>query len=176
MAVCIGATTALFTVVRSVLLRPLPFRDPERRVMVYEHFRSNTVGSPYNPVASGDFYDWRAQTHGFEDMAAWQSWSFNVSGDNGELPEVAEAAAGSWNLLHVLGVEPALGRTFTESEDRVGQAPVAMLAWSLFQRRFNSGPAGPRRQVRLAGKPDTVGGGLAHEVGYLDPQAYGSVW
>src|SRR6266851_1723698 len=168
MALCIGATTTLFTVVRSVLLRPLPFRDPDKLVMVYEHFRSNTVGSPYNPVASGDFYDWRAQTHGFEDMAAWQSWSFNVSGDNGELPEVAEAAAGSWNLLHVLGVEPALGRTFTESEDRVGQAPVAMLAWSLFQRRFNCDRSILGKQVRLDAKPYTIVGVLPSWFAYPD--------
>jgi len=168
MALCIGATTTLFTVVRSVLLRPLPFRDPDKLVMVYEHFRSNTLGSPYNPVAAGDFYDWRAQTHGFEDMGAWQSWSFNVSGDNGELPEVAEAAAGSWNLFHVLGVEPALGRTFTESEDRVGQAPVAMLTWSLFQRRFNGDRSILGKQVRLDAKPYTIVGVLPSWFAYPD--------
>jgi putative ABC transport system permease protein len=63
MALCIGATTSLFTVVRSVLLRPLPFRDPSRLVMVYEHFRApimNAEGFNYNSVAPGDFYDWQA--------------------------------------------------------------------------------------------------------------------
>jgi len=72
MALCIGAATSLFTVVRSVLLRPLPFRDPASLVMVYEHFRSaedNREGFNYNSVAPADFYDWRAETHGFEDMA-----------------------------------------------------------------------------------------------------------
>jgi predicted permease len=101
-------------------------------------------------------------------MAAWQSWSFNVSGDNGELPEVAEAAAGSWNLFHVLGVEPALGRTFTESEDRVGQAPVAMLTWSLFQRRFNGDRSILGRQVRLDAKPYTIVGVLPSWFAYPD--------
>ena len=75
MALCIGAATSLFTVARSVLLRPLPFRDPDRLVMVYEHFRDpaqNAQGFNYNVVAPADFYDWRAQTHGFEDMAAWR--------------------------------------------------------------------------------------------------------
>src|SRR5271155_1238170 len=74
MALCIGAATSLFTVVRSVLLKSLPFRDPERLVMIYEHFRDpsmNAQGFNYNAVAPADFYDWRAQTHGFEDMAAW---------------------------------------------------------------------------------------------------------
>src|SRR5882757_3842635 len=80
-ALCIGAATSLFTVVRSVLLRPLPFRDPERLVMLYEHNRDpgmNTQGFNYNPVAPADFFDWRAQGHGFEDMAAWRWWQFNV--------------------------------------------------------------------------------------------------
>jgi hypothetical protein len=75
MALCIGAATSLFTVVRSVLLRPLPFRDPGRLVMLYEHSRDpsvNAQGFNYNPVAPADFFDWRAQNHGFEDMAAWR--------------------------------------------------------------------------------------------------------
>jgi putative ABC transport system permease protein len=67
MALCIGAATSLFTVVRSVLLRPLPFRDPARLVMVYEHFRGGELS--YHPVAPAGFYDWRSKTHGFEDMA-----------------------------------------------------------------------------------------------------------
>src|SRR6202011_2158829 len=71
MALCIGAATSLFTIVRSVLLRPLPFRDPARLVMVFEHRRdprSNREGFNYNPVSPADYFDWRAQTHGFEDM------------------------------------------------------------------------------------------------------------
>jgi hypothetical protein len=67
MALCIGAATSLFTIVRSVLLRPLTFRDPARLVMVYEHFRGGELS--YHPVAPADFYDWRSKTHGFEDMA-----------------------------------------------------------------------------------------------------------
>src|ERR1700683_4924381 len=73
-ALCIGAATSLFTIVRSVLLRPLPFRDPDQLIMIYEHFRmasANQEQFNYNSVAPGDYYDWRAQTHGFEDMAAW---------------------------------------------------------------------------------------------------------
>ena len=67
MALCLGAATSLFTVVRSVLLRPLPFRDPAQLVMVCEHFRGGELS--YHPVAPADFYDWRSKTHGFEDMA-----------------------------------------------------------------------------------------------------------
>jgi hypothetical protein len=73
MALGIGATTSLFTIVRAVLLRPLPFRDPGNLVMLYEHYRQNTGGDGFNAVAPGDYRDWRSQTHSFEDMAghAW---------------------------------------------------------------------------------------------------------
>jgi predicted permease len=174
MALCIGATTCLFTVVRAILMEPLPFRDPDKLVMVYEHFRSNLSEDPYNPVASGDFYDWRSKTHGFEDMAAWQSWSFNLSDDQGKLPEVAEAVAGSWNMFRLLGVTPALGRTFTENEDRVGQAPVAILTWSLFQRRFGGDNSILGKQVRLDEKPYTVVGVLPDWFAY--PNGRAQLW
>jgi predicted permease len=167
MALCIGATTCLFTIVRSVLLKPLPFRDPERLVVVYEHFRNEP---PYNPVAAGDYLDWKAKTHGFEDMAAWHRWSFNLSGEHDELPEVARAAAGSWNLFHVLGVEPALGRMFSESEDRVGGDAVVMLTWSLFQRRFGGDPSVIGRQIRLDAKAHTIIGVLPSWFTYPESQ------
>ena len=108
MALCIGAATSLFTIVRSVLLRPLPFRDPGSLVMVYEHFRgawANQQEFNYNVVAPADFYDWRAQTHGFEDMAAWRYGQFNLTGERGELPELVSARGGSWNLFPLLGVQ-----------------------------------------------------------------------
>ncbi|HEY6414166.1 MAG TPA: ABC transporter permease [Edaphobacter sp.] len=167
MALCIGASTCLFTVVRAVLLAQLPFREPERLVMVYEHFRNH---QPYNPVAAGDFLDWKTKTHGFEDMAAWQHWSFNLSGEHDELPEVARAVAGSWNLFHVLGVEPALGRTFRESEDRVGGDAVAMLTWSFFQRRFDGDPSVIGRQIRLDAKQYTIIGVLPSWFTYPEPE------
>ena len=162
MALCIGATTSLFTVVRSVLLRPLPFRDPDRLVMLYEHFRDpamNAQSFNYNSVAPGDFFDWRAQTHGFEDMAAWSSGQSNFSGEHGELPEMVNAAAGSANLFPLLGVQPAIGRTFSENEDRPDGNTV-MLAWSIFERRFGGDASIVGRQIHVDGKPCTVVGVL----------------
>ncbi|HEV2135502.1 MAG TPA: ABC transporter permease [Terracidiphilus sp.] len=162
MALCIGATTSLFTVVHSVLLRPLPFRDPSRLVMIFEHFRdrsANAGGFNYNPVAPADFYDWRAQTHGFEDMAAWRYWQFNLTGEHGELPEIVQARGGSWNLFPMLGVPAAIGRTFTESEDRP-DGNSAMITWSLFERRFGGDASIVGRQIHLDGKPYTVVGVL----------------
>jgi predicted permease len=160
MALCIGATTALFTVVRAVLLEPLPFHDPDNLVMVYEHWRSNTGGNPYNPVSPGDFYEWRNSTHGFEDMASYYNANFNVSGDHGELPEVVKAQHGTWNLFPLLGVQPALGRTFREDEDRVDADHVAVLTWSFFQRRFGGDPSIVGKAVRLNSRPYTIIGVL----------------
>jgi hypothetical protein len=74
MALGIGATTSLFTMVRTVLLRPLPFRDSGKLVMLDEHYRHNKGGDGFNAVAPGDYREWRSQTHGFEDMAAMRSY------------------------------------------------------------------------------------------------------
>jgi putative ABC transport system permease protein len=176
MALCIGATTSLFTVVRSVLLRPLPFRDPARLVMVYEHFRdarSNAEGFDYNAVAPADFFDWRAQTHGFQDMAVSRRCQFDLTGERGELPEAVGAGAGSWNLFPLLGVPAAIGRTFTESEDRLDGTAV-MLTWNLFERRFAGDPSIVGRQIHLDGKPYTVVGVLPKS--FTWPEAKMQVW
>ena len=170
MALCIGAATSLFTVVRSVLLRPLPFRDPARLVMIYEHFRDPSMNAQqfnYNPVAPADYYDWRKQTHGFEDMAAWRYWQFNLTGEKGELPELVGARGGSWNLFPLLGVNAVIGRTFTESEDRPDGTAV-MLTWSLFERRFGGDASIVGRQIHLDGKPYTVVGVLPKWFTYPD--------
>lgn len=174
MALCIGATTCLFTVVRAVLLDPLPFHDPDKLVMVYEHWRASTFGSPYNPVAPGDFYEWRAQTHGFQDMASYHNSSLAVSGDHGELPELVAAQKGTWNLFSLLGVSPALGRTFREDEDQVGDHHVAMLTWSFFQRRFGGDPSIVGKTFRMATRPYTVVGVLPEWFVY--PDARTQVW
>ena len=176
MALCIGAATSLFTVARSVLLRPLPFRDQERLVMIYEHFRDpsmNAQGFNYNAVAPADYYDWRAQTHGFEDMAAWRWWQFNLTGERGELPEMVSAGGGSWNLFPLLGVHAVIGRTFAESEDRPDGSAV-MLAWNLFERRFGGDPSIVGRQIHLDGKPYTVVGVLPKWFTY--PEAKMQIW
>ncbi|MGA8036218.1 MAG: ABC transporter permease [Candidatus Acidiferrales bacterium] len=176
MALCIGATTSLFTVVRSVLLRPLPFRDPDRLVMVYEHFRDpsmNALQFNYNSVAPADYYDWRAQTNGFEDMAALRWWQFTLTGERGELPEIVSARGATWNLFSVLGVNPAIGRTFTESEDRL-DGYTALITWSLFERRFGGDPAIVGKQIHLDAQPYTVIGVLPKWFVY--PDANIQVW
>lgn len=171
-ALCIGAATSLFTIVHSVLLRPLPFRDPERLVMVHEHFRGALGTLPggefnYYPVAPADFYDWRSKTQGFEDMAIMRSAGYNLTGARNELPESVGAAAGSWNLFSMLGVRPALGRDFTEADDKRGSA-VVMLTWSVFERRFAGDTKIVGSQIHLDGKPYTVAGVLPSWFTYPD--------
>jgi predicted permease len=168
MALGIGATTSLFTIVRSVLLKPLPFRDPDNLVMVYEHFRESTGGDGFNVVSPGDFNDWRNQTHGFEDMAAWHYYGFDLTGEHEELPEVVRAAAGSWNLFPLLGTPMALGRTFRPEEDQVGANHVVILSWSLFQRRFAGDPSVIGKQIRLDTAPYEVIGVLPRWFSYPD--------
>lgn len=174
MTLCLGATTSLFTIVRAVLLKPLPFQDPSELVMIYEHFEDANPGSDYNKVSAADYYDWRAQTHGFEDMAAWRHWMFDLAGDRTELPEVVQAAGGTWNLFSVLGVRPALGRTFSETEDHPGANRVAILTWSLYQRRFGGDTSVIGKQARLDANPYTVIGVLPRWFVY--PDASVQVW
>jgi predicted permease len=172
MALGIGATTALFTIVRSVLLRPLPFRDPDKVVMLYERFPQ--FPENYNVVSPADFRDWRAQTHGFEDMGAWRWWAGHISTMEGEVPEVVTGAGGSWNLFSVLGVQPVFGRTFTADEDRFGASDVVMITWSLFQSRFSGDQSIVGQQVRIDSKPYTVVGVLPSWFTYPDPEV--KVW
>jgi predicted permease len=170
MALGIGATTSLFTIVRSVLLKPLPFRDPDKLVMVYEHFRAGTDGDGFNIVASADFNDWHQRTHGFENMAAWRYTGFALSGEHAELPEVIEAAGGSWDLFSLLGTPLVLGRAFTPQEDQVGANHVAVLTWSFFERRFAADPSVIGKQVRLDGTPYQIVGVLPRWYTYPEPQ------
>lgn len=168
MALGIGATTSLFTMVRAVLLRPLPFRDSGKLVMLYEHYRHNKGGDGLNTVSPGDYRDWRSQTHGFEDMAAMRGYGGILSGVHSELPEVVQSAGGSANLFPLLGVTPAFGRLFTEAEDKPKGEPVVLLTWSLFQRRFAGDPSIIGKQIHLDTIPTTVVGVLPSWFTYPD--------
>jgi predicted permease len=170
MALGIGATTSLFTIVWSVLVRPLPFRDADRLVVLYEHYFAAPSSDPFNGVSAPDYLVWREQSREFQEMTAFRRWRCNVTGNAGELPEVVDAGAGAWNLFSLLGVEPALGRTFTADEDRLGGDNVVVLTWNFFQSRF----AGDRniigKHIRLDSKLYTIIGVLPKWFSYPEGQ------
>ena len=106
MALGIGANTALFTVVHSVLLKPLPFADPNNLVMLYE--RSVDGNYPFNVIAPGVYAEWQKHAQGFERMAIFGGSSYNLSGDSGQLPERIESTRASAEFFPALGVSSSL--------------------------------------------------------------------
>src|SRR6059058_4854037 len=166
-ALGIGAPTALFTVVRSVLLRPLPFKEPQRLVRLYEHSADDKF--PYNVVSGGVFAEWKRQNHGFSDLAILKTErEYNLSGSGGQLPERVAAGMCSWNLFPMLGVAPALGRNFTAADDQPSSNATVILSWGLWKRRFGSDPALLNQTIRLDAKPYTVLGILPPWFAYPD--------
>ena len=154
LALGIGANTAIFSVVNTVLLRPLPYQDPDRLVMVWEE--ATKAGYPQDTPAAANFIDWRDQNQVFEGMAATDYTSFNLTG-SGE-PERLEGRRVSTNLFPLLGVEPQVGRVFTAAEDRPGSERVVVLSHGLWQRRFGGDPGIVGKTLTLNGAGYTVVG------------------
>src|SRR3982750_1961825 len=133
LALGIGVNTAIFSAVDSVLLRPLPLKDPERLVSIWE--QTLRVGIQQNEVAPANFFDMRNQSQVFEGIGAYGPQDLNLTG--GGEPERLNGQLVTANVFSILGVQPALGRTFSADEDRLGQEHVVVLSDALWQRRFN---------------------------------------
>lgn len=163
MAIGIGANVAIFTVIRSVLLQPLPYRDPGRLVSLFEH-QTHPIDAGYSnylPVAGGNFAEWKKATQGAAQMAIVSTWhQYNLSAEGGKLPEKVDAAWCSGNFFSVLGVTPALGRLFTGDDDRRGTAAAVVLSDPLWRRRYNSDPGIVGKTIWLDARPFTVIGVL----------------
>ncbi|MGA2167395.1 MAG: ABC transporter permease [Terracidiphilus sp.] len=172
MALGIGANVALFTIVRSVLFKPLPFNDPDRLVRLYEYSADGNF--PYNDSAGGVFAEWKKQSRSFSDMAICGYAGYNLSGSGEQLPEGVRAASFSWNLLPLLGVQPALGRNFTADDDRPSANPTVLLSWGLWKRRFGGNPSIVSQTVLLDAKPYTVIGVMPAWFAY--PNAAVQLW
>jgi predicted permease len=164
LALGIGANTVFFTLVRSVLLKPLPFPDADRLVMLFE----STARFPTNVVAGGVFQEWQTQASSFEQMAIWGVSGYNLSGRAGNLPEKVDGAKCSWNLFSTLGVRPAYGWSFTATDDSPDASPTAILSWKLWQRRFAGDRAIIGRKILLDGGPYTVIGVMPSWFAYPD--------
>ncbi|MCA1568366.1 MAG: ABC transporter permease [Acidobacteria bacterium] len=158
LALGIGANSAIFSVVNTVLLRPLPYQDPDRLVMVWED--NTKAGYPRDTPAAANYIDWRDQNQVFEGMAAIADMSFNLTG-TGE-PERIDGRRVSANLFPLLGVEPHIGRAFLPEEDQPGANRVVVMSHGLWQRRFGS-------DVNIAGKSLTLNGESYTVVGVMPP-------
>jgi predicted permease len=152
LALSMGATTAIFSVIRAVLFSPLPYSEPERSVMIWTRW----VDFPKTWVSDGELRDYRQECPSFENVAVWESDEANLTGA-GE-PARVGAAAVTANVFDALGAKPQLGRGFTEEEDRPGGPPVAVLGWGLWQASYGGDPSVIGRTVELDGVPRRVVG------------------
>jgi putative ABC transport system permease protein len=164
LALGIGANTAIFSVVNAVLLRALPFADPDRLVMIWED--ASFAGFPRNTPAPATFNDWKTQNQLFEDMAATDLRSFNLTGD-GE-PQMVESFGVTANFFPLLGVKPALGRTILPEEDKPEANKVVVLNYNLWQQRYGGDRNVIGRDLLLNGEKYSVIGVMPAGFQYLD--------
>ncbi|HVO12046.1 MAG TPA: ABC transporter permease [Vicinamibacteria bacterium] len=152
LALGIGANTAIFSIVNGVLLRPLPYREPDRLVRLSE----TAPGFARMSLAYQNFVDWREQSRSFEHVAAlrWEDYDLTGEGQGEHLSGRMVSA----DFFRVLGVSPVLGRDFDPAGDRLGSAPVVLIGGGLWSRRFGRSPSVVGQQLRLNGASYTVAG------------------
>ena len=158
LALGIGANTAIFSVVDGVLLRPLPYREPDRLVRLFTAFRGS--GDLKYSMSQPEFMDYKGLTRAFENAAAFSGVGLTLTGD-GE-PERVRGIAATRDFFPTLGVTPARGRNFEGDEGRQGVEPVIVLSHEYWQRRFGGEP-------RLLGRVLTFNGVSRRVVGILPP-------
>jgi predicted permease len=154
LALGIGATTALFSVINGVLLNPLPYRHPEQLVALY----GDTPGFDRAPIAYLNFLDWQQDTHSFSSISIYHNEDYNLTG-SGEAERVSGYMI-SADFFNTLGITPVLGGTFRPEDDRLGAAPVVMISAAFWKRKFGASPD-------IAGKPITLNGTVYTIVGVI---------
>jgi putative ABC transport system permease protein len=152
LALGIGANAAIFGLINAVLLRPLPYAEPERRVTIWSRWTSFDK----TWLSDAEVFDYRARCRTLESVAAWATGQVNVTGD-GE-PERVGVAQITANTFATLGAQPLLGRAFSEAEDLPGGEPVVLLGFGLWQRRFGGDPAVLGRTLVVNSVPRRVVG------------------
>src|ERR1041385_3395510 len=170
LALGIGVNTAIFSAVDSILLRPLPLRDPDRLVSVWE--KTPSMGIQQNQAAPANFFDIRSQNQSFADLGAYGPLDINLTGSGD--PERLDGQLVTANVFSILGVAPALGRTFLPNEDQPGQEHVVVLSDALWQRRFNRDPSIINRNITLNGESFTVVGVMPR--GFFFPEREIDLW
>ena len=161
LALGIGANTAIFSVVDAVLLRPLPYPNPEQLVLLRERmpiFESGSVSYP-------NYLDWRAQQRSFTDLALYRRESMNLSSRGEETPpERIDGGVMTWNMMRIVGLKPLLGRDFTEAEDVSGGPKVALISEGLWKRHFGKSPKVLGQQLVVDAVPREIIGVLPNEM------------
>ena len=178
LALGIGANTAIFSLIDAVMLRPLPFPDANRIVMLWEvppkRIQAASPGNDptQNTVSPVNFLDWRARTHSFTAMSAMEPFPMGLSG-YGE-PRAVDGLRVSADYFRVLGVAPLLGRTFTAAEDVPNGPPVVVLSYSLWQEQFGGDRTVIGRHIQISDAPCTIIGVMPQ--GFDLPFRHAEVW
>ena len=149
----IGVNATIFSVVDGVLLRPYPYPDADRLVVLSS--ANPRLGIDRTGLSYPDYKDWREQNKTLAGLAAFQPRSLTIADGSSE-PERYLGAAVSWSLFGLLGTPPVLGRDFTPDDDRPGAEPVVLLSDDLWQRRYNSDRSVVGRSISINGTPHTV--------------------
>ena len=146
----IGANTAVFTVVDAVVLRPLPYRDAGKLVIVWDQLLK--LGLDQFPVTYANYDDYRRENRVFEDIAAFYTSDVNLEGSADTVPERLQAMAVSANLFPLLGVNPALGHVFLPEQSEPGHADAVILSDALWRSRFGADRGIVGQSIRLDGR------------------------
>ncbi|MEO7168635.1 MAG: ABC transporter permease, partial [Chthoniobacterales bacterium] len=136
LALGIGATTGVFTLVNALLIRPLPYEDPARLVLLFEHFKDQHLDAI--PVSPPEFLEYKTSVHSFDKLAAFNTTTYNLV--DGDVPERISGAAVSADLFPLLGVQPLRGRTFRPEENAAGRDDVVVISERLWRRKFDRDP------------------------------------
>jgi len=158
----VGLDTAIFNFINAMLIRPLPYRDADRLVVL--HSTRETAGTDWEPVSIADLRDWREQNPVFSAVAALERRSFNLS--TTQEPELVTGCAVSANLFSTLGVSPLLGRDFRPEEEQRHGVSVALLGYRLWQRQFHGDPAVLGKTLRIDGRVHQVIGVMPDRFGF----------
>ena len=172
LAVGVGATTTIFSVVNAVLLRPLAYPDADRLAMVWENVNLPQYKNAQNAPAPGNFHDWREQNSTFSSMAATRDGAWSLTGSGDPVRVTGEMVSAS--LFAVLQAVPVWGRTFTADEDRDAAPHVVLLGYGLWVDRFGSNPAIVGQTIRLNDQPYAVVGVMRR--GFHFPDADDQLW
>jgi predicted permease len=162
LAIGIGANTALFSTINTVLLRQIPFEEPDRLVGGLKTIEGRLAGT----VSRVDYFDYRELSRSFEDLAALPDYTMQQTITGGPEPELVQAGFVTWNLFHTLGVNPVAGRHFLPEEEVQG-AEVVIISYGFWQHRFGGSPEALGSTLNLDGSPFAVVGVMASRFRFL---------